>query len=78
VGAWVVSFDNWESEAQIGGSRSAGTAKPGWTDLECLLGLLPNFRQWEVWGGFRRVLLGIWNKSPACFPLFIHWMADCD
>ncbi len=43
VGTWVVNLDKWESEAQIGGSRSAGRAKPSWTDLECLLGLLPNF-----------------------------------
>lgn len=39
----MVNLDNWESEAQVGGSRSAGMAKPSWTDLECLLGLLPNF-----------------------------------
>jgi hypothetical protein len=35
--------DNRESEAQIGGSRSAGRAKLSWTDLEHFLGLLPLF-----------------------------------
>lgn len=35
------NFVNWEPEAEIGGSKSAGRAIPGWTDLECLLGLLP-------------------------------------
>jgi hypothetical protein len=37
---WWESFVNWEPEAEIGGSKSAGRAIPGWTDLECLLGLL--------------------------------------
>jgi len=38
---WWEAYVNWEPEAEIGGSKSAGRAIPGWTDLECLLGLLP-------------------------------------
>jgi hypothetical protein len=62
----------------IGGSRSAGRAKPGWTDLECFLGLLPSFLDnGESGVVFRKVLFGTWNKSSACFPIFVSF-TDCD